>query len=129
MPGTIAKLVYRREFFDFELMRSGAKQITTITDDGLIVEKEYAPGSRKAHSVKKAQCTLQAYATLCEQIISCIEEADRLDAYCDDSSVELTVHHRYGRTQTMDRGLGNEQIHIGEVMNNFLSRYLPDRFG
>lgn len=129
MPSTIEKLVYRRDFFDIEQMRPGAKQVTTITDDGQIVVKEYAPGSRKAHAVKKAECTTQAYATLCEQIISCIEEADRLDAYCDDSSVELTIHHRYGRTQTMDRGLGNEQIHIGEVMNSFLSHYLPDRLG
>ena len=126
MPGTIEKLVYRREFFDIERMRPGAKQVTTITDDGQIVVKEYAPGSRKAHIVKKAECTFRAYTTLCEQIISCIEDADRLDAYCDDSSVELTIHHRYGRTQTMDRGLGNEHIHIGEVMSSFLADYLSD---
>ena len=129
MPGTIEKLVYRRDFFDIEQMRPGAKQVTTITDDGQIDVKEYAPGSRKAHTVKKAECTHQAYATLCEQLIGCIEEAGRLDAYCDDSSVELTIHHRYGRIQTMDRGLGNEFIHIGEVMNSFLSRFLPDRLG
>ncbi len=129
MPSTIEKLVYRRDFFDIEQMRPGAKQVTTITDDGQIVVKEYAPGSRKPHSVKKVECTSQAYVTLCEQIISCIEEADRLDAYCDDSSEELIIHHKYGRLQTMDRGLGNEYIHIGEVVNGFLARYLPDQWG
>lgn len=124
MSNTIVKLVYRRDFFDIEQMRPGAKHVTTITDDGQIVEKEFAPGSRKAHSVKKAECSYQAYAALCEQILSCIEEADRLDFYVDDASEELTIYHRFGRIQKMDRGLGNEDIHVGGVMNSFLSGYL-----
>lgn len=126
MPNTIVKLVYRRDFFDIEQMRPGAKHVTTISDDGQIVEKKFAAGSRKAHSVKKAECSSQAYATLCEQIMSCIEEADRLDFYVDDAGEELTIYHRFGRTQKMDRGLGNEHIHIGGVMNGFLSSYLQE---
>jgi hypothetical protein len=49
--------VYKREFFDLSIMKSGAKEITTITADGTITEKKYAVGSRKAHAVKKVQCT------------------------------------------------------------------------
>lgn len=123
MSNTIVKLVYRRDFFDIQQMMPGAKHITTITDDGLIVVRAFAPGSRKAHFIKKAECSSLAYAALCEEIMNCINEADRLDSYVDDASEELTIHHRFGRTQKMDRGLGNEHIHIGEVMYRFLSDY------
>ena len=126
MSNTIVKLVYKRDFFDIEQMRPGAKHVTTITDDGQMVEKAFAPGSRKAHSVKKAECSSQAYVALCEQILSCIEEADRLDFYVDDASEELTIYHRFGRTQKMDRGLGNEHIHIGVVMRRFLAGHFPE---
>lgn len=126
MSNTIVKLVYKRDFFDIEQMRPGAKHVTTITDDGQIVKKEIAPGSRKAHSVKKAGCSSQAYVALCEQILICIEGADRLDFCEDDASEELTIYHKFGRIQKMDRGLGNEHIHIGEVMRCFLAGYFPE---
>ena len=124
MPNTIVKLVYKREYFDLTIMKPGAKEITTITADGTITEKEYAVGSRKAHSAKTAQCTEEAYRTLCEQIIDCIACADRLNGYCDDSSEELTIYHKYGRIQKMDRGLGSEDCNIGRVMRSFLADYL-----
>jgi Tfp pilus assembly protein PilX len=104
-------------------MKSGAKEITTITADGTITEKEYAVGNRKAHAVKKAQCTEEAYRNLCTRIIDCIACADRLNGYCDDASEELTIYHQYGRVQKMDRGLGSENCNIGDVVNTFLLEY------
>ena len=124
MPNTIVKLVYKREYFDLTIMKPGAKEITTITADGTITEKEYAVGSRKAHAVKKAQCTEKAYRQLCTQIIDCIACADRLNGYCDDSGEELTIYHKYGRIQKMDRGLGSENCTIGHVIRTFLTDYL-----
>lgn len=126
MPKTILKLVYRRDYFDVAEMRPNAKQITTITADGLIVEKEYAPGSRKAHSSKTSQCSTAAFLALCEQLNDCIVHADRLDGYCDDASEELIIYHRYGRTQKMDRGLGTEHTNIGIIVNSFLQCYPGD---
>ena len=126
MPDSIVKLVYKRDFFDITQMRCGAKQITTITDDGTIVEKEYAPGSRKAHAVKKTECPGEAFRALCERLVDCIETADSLEGYCDDSSEELAIYHKFGRIQTMDRGLGNEAVRIGDVMNSFLENYISD---
>lgn len=126
MPDSIVKLVYKREYFDFTQMRFGAKQIITIKNDGAIVEKAYAPGSRKAHLVTKAECLTQDFHALCVRLVDCIETADSLDGYCDDSSEELTIYHKFGRIQTMDRGLGNEAVRIGDVMNSFLAGYLSD---
>ncbi|MBO5019980.1 MAG: hypothetical protein J6D52_04875 [Clostridia bacterium] len=120
----IEKLVYKKEFFDLSVMKIGSKLITTITDDGVIVVKEYRLGSRKAHSVKKAYCSLTAFETLCKSINECIETADRLDFYVDDSSEELRIYHKFGRVQIMDRGLGHENSSIGSIMNTFLEEYL-----
>ena len=116
---SIVKLVYKREFFDISQMKIGAKKITTITADGTVVIKEYNPGSRKAYSMRKISCTVDAYEALCDKIESCIENADRLDFYVDDASEELKIFHKYGRVQIVDRGLGNEEVHIASIMHEF----------
>ena len=122
----IVKLVYKRDFFDISVMKPGARLITTITCDGTVVFKEYRPGSRKAHSVCNGKCSIEDYEVLCERIENCIKNADRLDFYVDDASEELKIFHRYGRVQIMDRGLGNEDIHIGEIMHEFLDGVILD---
>ena len=122
----IVKLTYKRDFFDISVMKPGARLITTITCDGTVVFKEYRPGSRKAYSVYKGKCSIEDYEALCERIENCIKNADRLDFYVDDASEELKIFHRYGRVQIMDRGLGNEDIHIGEIMHEFLDGVILD---
>ena len=124
MPKTIIKLVYKSEFFDLSLMKPGARQITTITDDGNITEKEYVTGSRKVQSVRKAKCSVEEYSTLCNQVTDRINNANGAFGYCDDATEELTIYHKYGRIQKMDRGLGSEDCCIGDVVNAFLSKYL-----
>lgn len=122
----IVKLEYRIEFFDVSVMAPGARRIVTITDDGTIVAKEYNPKCRKAYNVVKGAFPLDAFEKLCMDIEDCIRNADRLDFYVDDSSEELKIFHKYGRIQTMDRGLGNESTDIGSVMNTFISEYLGE---
>ena len=124
MPNTIVKLVYKREYFDLSEMKPGARQATTITDDGIITAKEYVTGSRKVLSVRKAECSTAEYQSLCKQLIECIDNADCAYGYCDDAAEELTIFHKYGRIQKMDRGLGNETVCIGGVIHSFLSKYL-----
>ena len=121
-PNTsIVKLVYKREFFDVSQMKNGAKKITTISADGTVVIKEYNPGNRKAYSVRKMSCSVYAFEALCDKIESCIENADRLDFYVDDASEELKIFHKYGRVQIVDRGLGNEGVHIASIMHEFFN--------
>lgn len=127
MPNTILKLVYKIEFFDLSEMRPGARQVTTITADGVIVEKEYVTGSRKVLSSRTAECPVEAYSALCKQIVDCINNADRSFGYCDDATEELTIYHKFGRIQKMDRGLGNENICIGEVLSSFLQKYMRSK--
>lgn len=122
MGNEIVKIVYKREYFDITQMRPGAKVVTTITNDGTVVFQEYEPGSRKISSSYKGKCTIPAYRLLCCRLEDCITTADRQDAYCDDASEELKIYHPFGRVQIMDRGLGNEETHIGEIMHEFFER-------
>lgn len=121
---TIEKLVYKREFLDLSVMKIGAKTVTTITADGNIILKEYKFGSRKAESVQNARCSVVAFKKLCYDIETCVETADRLDFYVDDSSEGLKIYHKFGRVQLMDRGLGNEERNIGAIMHEFLDEVL-----
>ena len=101
-------------------MRPGARVVTTITDDGNIVLKEYQSGSRKVETSYRGKCSVSAFRLLCHRIEGCITTADRMDEYCDDASEELKIYHPFGRVQIIDRGLGNEETHIGEIMHEFL---------
>ena len=121
-PNTILKLVYKREYFDISQMKIGARLVTTINADGTVLFKEYKPGSRKVKSVYKGKCTVAAFRLLCYCIEECISTADRQEFYVDDSSEELKIFHSFGRVQTMDRGLGNEETDIGRIMHDFFER-------
>lgn len=121
---TIEKLVYKREFLDLSVMKIGAKTVTTITADGNIILKEYKFGSRKAESVQNAHCSVVAFKKLCDDIETCVETADRLNFYVDDSSEGLKIYHKFGRVQLMDRGLGNKERNIGAIMHEFLDEVL-----
>ena len=103
-------------------MRPGAKVITTINNDGTVVFKEYEPGSRKVLSAYKGKCSVGAFRLLCYHIQECIATADRQDFYCDDASEELKIYHSFGRVQIMDRGLGNEDVHIADIMHEFFEK-------
>lgn len=124
---SIEKLEYKRRFFDVTTMRDGARITTVIEKDGTIVSKEYGAASRKIDTVHRTTCSSQEFNELCSEIELCIENADRLDYYVDDSSEELTIFYKYGRIQKMDRGLGNDDTHIGQIVNAFLEKHLSEK--
>lgn len=116
----IKKLIYRIEHFDVCRLRPGERTVITLYADGTVVYKEYNPGCKKAYLTEKERCSKQAFEELCARIEECIDTADRWDFCVDDASEELKIVYDFGRTQTVDRGLGNAQTRIGKIMNNFL---------
>ena len=123
---TIIKLVYKREFFDVSVMKPGGRLVTTILNDGTVIFKEYRAKSQKVQAVYKGKRSVEDYRILCAKIEDCIEFADRLDFYVDDSLEKLKIYHKFGRMQIVDRGLGNEDVHIGEIMHEFLTGVILD---
>ena len=123
----VLKFEYKRIYFDLVEMKPGAKEIYEIVCDGSIVKKSYKAQNRKIQSLTKAKFPLDEFGDLSDKICECIYNADRLDFYVDDSEEELKIFHKYGRIQRMDRGLGNESSNIGEIVNSFLERYIPEQ--
>lgn len=121
-PNPIVKIIYKDEFFDFDSMKNGSKIITTITDDGIVVVKEYKAGSRKAHSIRTTSCSVMAFRTLCKRLENCIDSSNQWKIYVDDRSEELKLFYKFNRVQIVDRGLGNDDINIGVIMHDFLSK-------
>ncbi|MBQ7942286.1 MAG: hypothetical protein IJ328_07785 [Muribaculaceae bacterium] len=115
----IVKLTYKREYFDIDAMRPGGRKVTTITDDGKVVIKEYKAGSRKVYSTKTTTCSKVAFDALCDRLEYCIETAKKWDMWVDDCSEELKIFYKYSRVQIVDRGLGNNDIDIGTIMHEF----------
>lgn len=122
----IVKLTYNCEFFDISEMKIGARTVTTITEDGTIVVKDYKPGSRKPYATKTATCSAEAFQTLCDKLEACIETANTWNMWVDDCSEELKLFYKFSRVQTVDRGLGNEDVHIGNIMHEFLDGVKTD---
>lgn len=118
----IAKLVYKREFFDLSVMKIGARIITTITPDGNVVIKEYRGDSRKVYSTRKTTCSVDAFNSLCNQFENCINNATKWDMYVDDSAEELRIVYKYGREQKVDRGLGDENTRIATIFYEFMDQ-------
>lgn len=122
----IVKLTYTHQFFDVSEMRIGGKTITTITEDGIIIVRDYKPGSRKAYSTKHTVCSIEQFQELCNKLEDCIETANNWDLWVDDCSEELKLFYKYNRIQIVDRGLGNDDTAIGVIMREFLSKLCFD---
>jgi hypothetical protein len=127
MLNNILKLEYRKEFFDFSLMKLAAKKTITILNNGTIICKEYKADTRKAHSIRKEKCSLIEYEKLCKEILECIETADRNEHFFDDASAKLKIYHEFGRIQTMDRGFGNGTVNIEYIMGDFFKKHLKNK--
>ena len=122
----IIKLVYKHERLDLMQLKISTKIVYTITPDGKLTIKEYKNGSRKVHSLNEYSFSLDEYRALCKGIEECIKNANRLDFYVDGTSEELKILHKYGREQIMDRGLGNEYVHIYDIIHDFLDGVMND---
>ena len=93
----IVRLTYKHEFFDISEMRIGGRTVTTITEDGTIIEHNYKPGSRKAYKTRKSTCAASEFRILCDKIENCIDSANDWDMWVDDCSEELKLFYKFNR--------------------------------
>ena len=118
----IVKLEYRRKIFNVSLMKYDAKETWIIKENGRISFKECYANSKKMCIPEEYDCSCEDFRSLCDKIESCIETSNRLNSYIDDCSETLKIYYKYGRVQTVDRGLGNEETDIADIMYDFLDR-------
>ena len=117
----IVKLTYKHKFFDISEMRIGGRTVTTINEDGTIIEQNYKPRSRKAYKTRKTTCDASEFRALCDKLENCIDSANDWDMWVDDSSEELKLFYKFNRVQIVDRGLCNGDMSIGGIMREFFS--------
>ena len=119
---SIIKLVYMFHHFDISKRKIGTRINTTITSDGNIIIREYRDSSRKVFSSREFSCSAEDFEELCKQFETCINTATKLDWYVDDCGADLHIIYKYGREQTVDRGLGNSDTNISEIFYDFLEK-------
>ena len=123
MQQNILKLEYKKERFDLSLMKSFVSEIISITNDGTIICQEFLPFTNDLSSVQEGKCSLNVFRNLCKRVLECIETADRKVMFIDDSSAELKIYYECEDTQTVDRGLGNDNTCIDFIMGSFFEKH------
>lgn len=122
LSNPIVRLTYKHEFFDISEMRIGGRTVTTILEDGTIIEQDFEPGSRKVFATRHATCSLDSFQALCDELENCIDSANDWNMWVDDCSEELKLFYKFNRVQVVDRGLCNGDTSIGGIMREFLSK-------
>lgn len=118
------KLRYSISYFDVSEMKPRARNVIEIFEDGRILIKQYAPGSRRIKEKQECFVEKNEVEELYAELKACIDTADRLNWMMnDDTSAELTIYHSFGRIEKVLRELGNTETDIYSIMCRFLSQH------
>ena len=102
-------------------MCSHSRYVYELFPDGKVAYGHYEKGSRSAvASSESTKATADAFAKLCDEINACIATADRQKRYVDDCSAEVKIYRQFGRTETMDRGYGNDDTDVGRIISTYI---------
>ena len=120
----VIKIKFVLKSFDLELMRMGRKWEYELSKSGEISTKYYYDNFRipVSKSISK-QATEKNFADMCEALLSCVNTADSLEDYTDDCCGEITIYHRYGRIEKVDRGCGNASFRAGDIISQFIEAF------
>ena len=119
----VQKIKYSVSRYDFSVMKYATSITATFLPDGSLNIKHYAPGSRKVLEIEKHQLTPETFNQLYADLRQCIDKANTIIQYVDDSDAELSIFYFPQRTETMPRGLGNEDQTVGSIFTELVARY------
>lgn len=120
-PTDILKRRYTIRPFDVEVMCSHSRRVYELFPDGKIRYSIFEKGNSKP--IKKQEnhtASLEDYIDLCTKINDCIDAADTVNQYVDDCSVDVKLYRSFGRVDTMDRGYGNSNTDLGEIITRYI---------
>lgn len=117
----ILKIRYVVSPFDIEAMCSHSRYVYELFPDGKVTYGHYEKGNRKAvDTTESTKATAEDYAKLCDELNACIEAADRQEWYVDDCAAEVKIYRPFGRTDTMDRGYGNGDTDVSQIISKYI---------
>ena len=117
----IIKIRYTISLFDVAAMRSHTRYVYELYPDGKVSFAHYERGNRKPEATdEKHTASASDFMQLVADLNACIETADRDEMYVDDTGAEAIIYRPFGRTDTMDRGYGNGEIDVGQLISNYI---------
>ena len=117
----ILKIRYAISTFDVDAMCSHSRYVYELYPDGKVTYGHYEKRTRKAVDKDEShQATADDYQKLCAELNACVTSADRQEWYVDDCSAEVKIYRAFGRVDTMDRGYGNADTDVGQLITKYI---------
>ena len=120
----ILKIRFIVRVFDVDRLCSHTRYVTDILPDGKIVYSVYEKGIRKPVEKHTYNNVLpDDYRQLCIQINECIEKADTLNCYVNDTSTEVIIYRPFSRKEIMDGGYGTQEKDLRSILDRYCVRF------
>lgn len=99
----------------------------SIFPDGKIISDTYERRSRKRLYRLTRSITVEEVYDFYRRIYECARDIIGYHIIIDDCSGTLTIHYRYGHTETLDRGSYSETESIDAIFGDLFRKAFPDK--
>ena len=121
----IKKIRFTKSVFDVEALCTHTRYVYDLLPNGDIISSIREKGIRKPVEKKTYHlASSEDYKELCEKINECIEKADTLNQYVDDTSIEVTLYRQFGRKEIMDGGYGAEDEDLRRILYRYITGFM-----
>ena len=124
----IVKLKYQTKTFMPDATIKYVYEITpdklkcSIRDCGFFTDKDN-PIFKSIFRPHIVDVSKSDFDELYQKLVECITTADRRWKFFDDCDGKLTIYHEFGRIETMPKGYGNENLCVGNIIDEFLRNH------
>ena len=121
----IKKIRFTKSVFDVDALCTHTRYVYDLLPNGDIISSIREKGIRKPVEKKTYHlASSEDYKELCEKINECIEKADTLNQYVDDTSIEVTLYRQFGRKEIMDGGYGAEDEDLRRILYRCITGFI-----
>lgn len=117
----IIRIKYVWKNFSPDVMRIYRKNVYEIFDSGKVIVSEFVDDMKSPKSRTVSNKDKSSFSTLTANVNECINNADRLETYVDDSEASITIIRPFGRIEKLDRGIGNQKIVLGSIIEKYVN--------
>lgn len=117
----IIKIRYVWKNFSPDVMRIYRKSVFEIFDSGRVIVSEFVDDMKSPKSRTVSNKDKSSFFALTAKVNECINEADRLETYVDDSEASITIIRPFGRVEKLDRGIGNQKMVLGCIIEDYIN--------
>lgn len=121
----IQKIRFTKSVFDVDALCTHTRYVYELLPNCDIISSIREKGIRRPVEKKTYRiASSEDYKELCEKINECIEKADSLNQYVDDTSIEVTLYRPFGRKEVMDGGYGTEDEDLRRILYRYITGFM-----